>query len=132
MPVIDTAREREGIEKAVLDLLEESFTFACVRRSLDFVDDETAARMLDMPERMLSPSYYKLGEFLLWLADLLEIGAASNDRLTADELEGLRALAAAKREFESRHPKCGACGTRQESKFSPSCRECGAEFTRKK
>lgn len=133
MPVIDIARDCEGIEQAIGHLLEEGFAFARVRSSIDSAEEDNQDRMIgSLPVRELSPGYYKLGEYLLWLDDVIQTKAAVvGVGMKAFEVEGLRALRVARNEFERRHPQCSSCGARQDSQFAPQCYECGVEFRKR-
>jgi NADH pyrophosphatase NudC (nudix superfamily) len=104
---IIVSRDVEGLQTAAIDLMTESL-------------------MQSSEDRKLSPGYYKRVEYLLWLETNIEAGGRFE--LTADELEGIAALARAKAEFSSEHPACGACGARQYSRFARRCRSCNVEF----
>lgn len=131
MSSFDPGRDREGLKQALLHLMEESLTFRRIESTLDSASDATRERLLgQMPERQLTPAYYLLGDYLIWLAAGLEAVGASLPDATAFEANGLAILAAARNEFEREHPPCWQCGERQDSRDALQCCECGAEFKR--
>ncbi len=128
---IDTAYDVEGLSQALSELLENGFAQARVTRSLDDSDDEGRDRISgSLPPLTLSPGYYKLAEYFLWLEKCKD-----NDLIkgafTLAESEGLIAVAEARAQFERNHPPCGACGALQDSPFATGCHKCGAEFMRR-
>lgn len=130
--VIDVTRDREGLEQAILGLLEEGFAFSRVRSSLCDAAEDTFDRLMNsIPPRTLSPGYYKLGEYLLWLESILRASVSPKD-FASFEAEGLVLISRARRTFESNHPACGACGAHQDSAFATQCHNCGVEFGKKK
>lgn len=132
MSSFDPGRDREGLKQALIQLMEESWAFRRVESRLDSASDATREKLLlDLPERALSPAYYLLGDYLIWLASCLEAVGASLPDATAFEANGLAILGGARNKFESDHPPCWSCGERQESKLDLQCWNCGAEFKRK-
>jgi hypothetical protein len=129
---IQVERDAEGIEKALVDLFEESFQRSAIAESMSQADAETREHMLESESvRRLSPGYYDRASYLLDLGASLEAGVTySAAELTRSDVIGLAALKRAKGCFEREHPQCGACGARQDTRFAPACKGCGAEFQR--
>lgn len=131
MSSFDPGRDRDGLKQALLHLMEESLAFHRIQSNLDSASDATRERLVQqMPERELSPAYYLLGDYLIWLAAGLEAVGASLPDATAFEANGLALLKAARNEFESKHPPCWQCGERQDTRDALQCHSCGAEFKR--
>lgn len=126
---IQTARDAEGLKIALRELFEEAFCREAIGSMMQKADLDTRTRAEeDLPERSLSPGYYRRAEYLLDLASAIESGATySADVLTRDDVHGLQALRRAKHEFECDHPAC-SCGIRQHNRFVTECRSCHAKF----
>lgn len=126
---IDPARDAEGIQTALRELLEESLAFARVKGSMETAGDETREMMIrSLPPRTLAAGYYRMAEHLLWLE--ARIKSVMTLPLAAYEMEGIVSLARVRREFEHDHPPCFQCGELQLGRFATSCHACGAEFKR--
>lgn len=126
----DPGRDAEGLRKALLHLMEESYTLGRVQPMLDKADEATREKLLQqVPKRNLGEGYYVLGDYLIWLSLCMERSGLLKDP-TAVELNGLTILAAARAEFEREHPPCWQCGERQDNRFASCCHECGAKFRR--
>ena len=129
MPLIDVARDLEGVRIAVEELLEESFRRYLLGSVVDRMADDDGVRMLgSLPARTLSPGYYKWAGYLLDLEELRECEIPIGD-LQAIEIQGLVHLRRARHAFNVLHPCC-SCGQRLESRWVPGCDGCGAKFTR--
>jgi hypothetical protein len=127
--MFDVMRDLEGVREASLALLEESFIRSLVSSSYATGTDEAQARMESaVPPREMSPGYYRCADYLMWLE---ERSTVAHLELLAFESDGLVQLKYARNEFGFRHPSCGGCGTRQEQRFSTSCRGCGMKFQRR-
>jgi hypothetical protein len=127
---IDVARDYEGLSQALTEVLEEDFAFACVRRAFERSQGEDRMHVLNgLPPRTLSPGYYKLASYILWLEERIKAGARF-ERMAAWELDGLVALERARAKFEYDHPTC-ACGAHQQSRFESKCHACGLDFVKK-
>lgn len=127
---IDVTRDSVGLKQALGELLEESYAFSRVRRTLDRSSDESRERQIArLPGRSLSPGYYKLAEYIFWLEERIKAGIRF-DRLDAFEMEGLTMLLRARGDFEYNHPTC-ACGAHQDSRFELQCHACGIEFQKR-
>ena len=127
---MDVARDVKGLKLAILDLLEEGFAISRVTLSVEDVEGKKALMLSAIPPRKLTPGYYKLGEYLLWLDQHARAGVPLGGTLAAFEADGMCAMDAARAEFEHEHPTCGCCGVRQDNRFVPQCRECSVEFKR--
>ncbi len=126
---IDVARDQAGVEMALRELCEEDFAFSRVRRNFEQSDGENRDHILSsLPNRLLSPGYYKWASYVRWLDERIKAGMHFA-RLTDAEMEGLVALARARGGFEYAHPTC-ACGAYQETRFATKCHACGLEFHR--
>lgn len=131
LPTVDIARDVKGLKLAILDLLEEGFSLSRVTKSLAGATEDVRERAVSatVNARKMTPGYYKLGEYLLWLDQHVRAGVPlTTETLSAFEADGLCAMEAARAEFEHAHPACGSCGTRQDNRFAFQCHECGAEF----
>lgn len=130
--MIQVERDHEGLHTALVGLFEEAFQKSAIEEASRMADKEQRRRMLDeLPARELSPGYYTRATYILDLGRALETGVSySADLLTREDVRGLQMLARAKAEFEREHPACGACGARQDNRFSLQCRGCGAKFHR--
>jgi len=82
-----------------------------------------------LPERKLSPGFYRLGEYLLWLEQNIR-ATVPFESMAAFEAQGLCVLSRARNDFESNHPPCGRCGELQDGRFALMCWSCGLEFKR--
>jgi hypothetical protein len=126
--IYDVTRDPQGISVALAELLEESFCRS--RVACDFADEGTAQRIdSSMPQRTLSPGYYKVASFLFWLEERVKARTITAGFL-AFEMEGVAQVTAARGEFATKHPKCNACGAAQDSRFAAECHACHAKFTR--
>jgi|SRR3954468_11996050 hypothetical protein len=107
--VIQVAKDRDGVQAAALEMMVESLSKT-------------------PPKRKLSDGYYKMAEYLFWLEGTKEITQVA---FTADEVNGLSALAQARQEFRATHPGCPRCGAANHF-ASFSCRKCRHELQGKK
>lgn len=129
---IDVTRDLEGIQQAIADLLEEAFVWSRVAPSMDGAAEGTRERMMGtLPPRKLSPGYYRIAQYLLWLEERIRV-CVPVSWLPAADADGLCVLARARAQFENNHPTCSVCGAPQDSRFATSCHQCGAEFKRGK
>jgi hypothetical protein len=88
---IDPARDTEGIETALRELMEESLAFNRVKDSMETAAEATRDSMLgSLPPRTLAAGYYRAAEHLLWLDARLKTMPLA---LAAYEMDGLVALA---------------------------------------
>lgn len=131
--MIHAERDADGVREALEALFEESFVRARIQREAAGASAETRERMeWQLPKRKLSPGYYRWAEHLLLLDEQRRAGVGFTAcELAHFEASGLVQLELARAEFKSRHPSCGACGERQENRFSPQCCACGVRFRRK-
>jgi hypothetical protein len=125
--MFDPRKDADGIEAAILELLEESYAHSRTAR----VPSETTREhmMAGRPPRKLSPAYYRLADYLLWLDQVIKTGLRIR-QATEDEVTGLCALSCARDKFERQHPPCYQCGLRQQSEYAVACWSCNAEFKR--
>jgi hypothetical protein len=130
--VIHVERDLEGVQEAIVALFEESFQRSSIKDAMTHADADTRERMLaELTERQLSPGYYTRASYLLDLGSAIESGVPySAMELTRDDVRGLAAVARARNAFYQEHPSCSACGERQDNRFAPACRKCGAKFGR--
>jgi NADH pyrophosphatase NudC (nudix superfamily) len=120
----------DALQQALLDLFEESFTWLREKPRGKDVDAAELARIEStLAPRLLSPGYYKLGEYLLWLEARLKAGVPIA-AVAAVEADGLCAVARARNEWERGHPPCSKCGERQDTRFALMCWNCGQEFAK--
>jgi len=130
--LIDVVRDREGVRMALEVLFEEDFARALLdRRSPNASDRERARMESAIPARVLSPGYFRWAEHLLRLDAEREAGIPLDAaKLTAYETDGLLDVKRMRQEFQHRHPACGSCGERLESRLQPECHQCHAKFRR--
>lgn len=127
----DPGRDREGLEQALLELMEEGLAFRRLEQKLDSADDSTRERLARMmPDRELSPGYYMLGDYLIWLDQRVEKMKAGLVDAAAFEVDGLCILAQAREKHDREHPFCPHCGERQDNRFWQRCFDCGFEVKR--
>jgi hypothetical protein len=124
----------DEVRQAALELMVESLKAEDVDRQINNVlldEDGLAALAKLMPRRSLTDAYYVYAEYLMWLRAMRD--ADVDVEILADEAEGLRAIEAARQEYEREHPACPECGVRQYSRFAMSCRisRCGAKFKKR-
>jgi hypothetical protein len=118
----------DALQQALFGLFEESFCWqreAPHGKEIDAAERERIEGTL--APRLLSPGYYKLGEYLLWLEARVKVGVPIA-AMTAAEADGLCAVARARNEWEREHPTCAKCGERQDTRFALMCWSCGQEF----
>jgi hypothetical protein len=131
---VNVTQDIDEVRQAALELMVESLKAEDVERQINNVlldDDGLAALAKLMPRRSLTDAYYVYAEYLMWLRAMRD--ADVDVEILADEAEGLRAIEAARQEYEREHPACPECGTRQYSRFAVSCRisRCGAKFEKR-
>jgi hypothetical protein len=124
-------QDMDGVREAAVELMVESLKQEDVDRVVENLilhdaEPETLAKAV--PRRSLSAAYYEWATYLMWIRGMRDSGVEME--ILADEAEGLRAIEAARQEFERDYPGCPQCGTRQYSRFAMSCRKsaCGAKF----
>jgi hypothetical protein len=132
--LIDVVRDTEGLRMAFAEILEQDFDRARISRSAESASESTRERLLaSVTPLMLSPGYHQFAYHLMQLEAQQKVGVAFNPlQVAAYEAAGLLCLSQARASFEGKHPPCGACGARQDNRFSPECHGCGAKFTRRK
>ena len=125
----------DGVRQAALELMKESLGAEDTERQLDNLcaqdaDEATLAKVI--PVRTMADGFYDFASYLLWVRGILDANVEMS--IAADEAEGLRALEAARQQFERDHPACLQCGRRQYSSTAMRCRNgrCGAEFGKKR
>ncbi|MGB8887113.1 MAG: hypothetical protein WCC87_10350 [Candidatus Korobacteraceae bacterium] len=132
----DLARDEVGLKQALLDLFEESLAWSRLQSSLEKGDERSReSKLRSLPERKLSPGFYRLGEYLLWLERRIQAAGpllrlCGGESIAGFEAEGLCVLSQARNEFERKHPPCGRCGELQDGRFVLMCWSCGLEFKR--
>src|ERR1017187_3632430 len=118
----------DALQQALLDLFEESFTWLREKPPGKKADAAELARIEStLAPRLLSPGYYKLAQYLLWLEARMKAGVSIKE-MTAGEADGLCAVVQARNEWERGHPPCSKCGDRQDTRFALMCWSCGQEF----
>jgi hypothetical protein len=131
---VNVTQDIDEVRQAALELMVESLKEEDTERQLANLlaqgeAPEALAKML--PRRTLVDAYYLYAEYLMWLRATRD--ADVDVEILADEAEGLRAIEAARQEYEREHPACPECGNRQYSRFAVSCRisRCGAKFEKR-
>lgn len=132
--MIDVVRDEEGVRQALEDLFEEDLARARIERQTENADPRTKERMLaQLPQRKLSPGYYRFAEHLLRLESEQRAGIGfAAGSLSGFEADGLLTLQRARGAFNFRHPPCSACGVHQPTRFGVECSRCGVKFRRRK
>lgn len=129
--MIDVVHDAEGVRQALEAIFEEDFVRSRVDVHRSGADAATRARMEQrIPRRVLSPGYYRWAEHLLRI-DAERRAGVPLGALVAFEADGMVQVDRARAAFEGRHPKCTACGLRQENRFGVECPGCGAKFRKK-
>ncbi len=128
--MILVSQDVEGVRQAALELFKASLHEKDMDRVIANASQADDLGVLErvVREERLSPGYREWAEYLIWLKGKLDAGVTLE--LTADEAEGITAVVSARQQFESEHPQCAKCGTRQYSKVSLRCRGCSMEFKR--
>jgi hypothetical protein len=128
----DVTQDRKALTLAIGELLEDQFAFSRVRRIFESADgDDRDHALASLPDRTLSPGFYRWAEYLIWLEERIKVAPIPTwATLSGCEMDGLVLLKNERRAWESRHPAC-PCGSRMESRFVPACPECGLEFRKR-
>jgi len=128
----DVTDNGEALAQAIGEQLEEQFAFGRMRKTLEMSEGADRDHALaSLPERTLSPGYYRWAEYLLWLEERLEIFTIPQwASLAFCEMSGLVLLRRERQAWEARHPAC-PCGSRMESRFVPVCPQCGLDFRKR-
>jgi NADH pyrophosphatase NudC (nudix superfamily) len=109
--MIVVSQDVEGIRAAALEIFEHSLSMERIERQLSRLEPDDPQREKLLPVRKLSEGYYDWAMYLLWLRNKLAAGIAFSE-ITADEAEGISAIALAIQDFDRQHPFCGHCGER--------------------
>lgn len=132
--MIDVVRDTEGVRQALEEIFEHDLVRSRIERDAEGANAATRERMLArLPQRTLSPGYYRYAEHLLRLDAERRAGIGfTPGSLAGYEADGLVSLDRARGDFERKHPACSACGVRQPNRFSVQCCGCGVEFRKRK
>jgi hypothetical protein len=126
--MIQVARDFEGLRQAAVTMLEEARLAQQRDRLAELADQVSEPSALLGPgpaARTLAAGYYDRVVYLLDVEATLARGISiPSSSLAATECLGLKALAAARVEFEREHPPCPQCGEPLETRFS-SFHSCG-------
>lgn len=119
---------------AFAEIFEQDFDRARIARSAESASAETRERLLaSVTPLKLSPGYHQFCYHMMQLEAQHKVGAVLDTRtMPSFEASGLLCLSQARLAFEGKHPPCGACGARQDSRYGVECHSCGAKFTRRK
>ncbi|QHN04429.1 hypothetical protein FTO74_14430 [Granulicella sp. WH15] len=123
-------RDAEGLQLALRALFEEALILHRMDSILRLADKATRDRAAEeLPERELSPGYYRRAAYLLELSTTLELGVPVDpSTITRSDVIGLQAVRNARQEYEYDHPACEACGERQDNRFLKQCFKCATKF----
>ena len=132
---MNVALDTDGVRQAALELMVFSLQEEDIDRQIGkLLHQDASPEMLAkvMPARKLADAYYTYAVYLMWLKGTLASGIELE--LLADEAEGLKAIDAARHEFEQTHPACPRCSVRQYSATPISCRnsKCAMKFRRER
>ena len=119
---------------AFAEIFEQDFDRARIAHSAESASNATRERLLaSVSPLTLSPGYHQFCYHLMQLEAQQKVGIVLDPlTLASYEAMGLLCLSQARTAFEGKHPPCGACGARQDNRFAPECRSCGAKFNRRK
>ena len=128
--VIQVERDGEGLQMALLWLLEEALVRGRIAKAIAAASDHEVARLeAEIPDRELSPGYFKRAGYLLDLSTQLELGIPMDPAsFTASDIIGIRAVRSARAEFEREHPGCPRCGERQDNNVMRVCWACNTKL----
>lgn len=129
-------QDMNGVRQAALEMMNESLRADDLARQIQGLmsDDDLAAYAVSLaktvPVRSVASGFYDYAAYLFWMRSMID----ANVEITvlADEAEGLRAIEAARQEFERDHPACPQCGARQDSSTRIKCRSCRMEFKKRR
>lgn len=132
--MIDVVRDMEGLKLAFAEIFEQDFDRARIHSSAESASEETRKRLVEsLPPLQLSPGYHRFAYHLMQIESEIRVGVRLNPTTTPQfETSGLLCLESARTAFNYKHPPCGACGTRQSSRFGAKCESCGVDFRRRK
>lgn len=124
--VIQVERDGEGLQMALLWLLEEALVRGRIAKAVAASSDHEVERLeAEIPDRELSPGYFKRAGYLLDLSTQLELGIPIDPAsITPSDVVGIRAVRSARAEFEREHPGCPRCGERQDNNVMRVCWAC--------
>ena len=127
---IHVERDADGLQQAVRTLFEEALVLHRQESTLENASAEQRARLADeLPERELSPGYFRRAAYLLELSTTLELGVPVDPAsITRADVLGLTAVRSARSSYERDHPACPACGERQDNRWMPECFRCHTKF----
>lgn len=125
----------DAVRQAALELMKESLKAEDIERQIEnlLLHDAGESDLAKIvPVRTMADGFYDFATYILWLRGMIDADVEIS--VLADEAEGLRAIEAARQEFERDHPECPQCGRRQDSSTPIRCRNirCRMEFTKRR
>jgi len=127
MNVVAIARDYDGLKQAAFELLEEARMEPQNEKLRRLAEQASNTdRVLDgiKSQRTLAEGYYVRIGFLLELESVLQLGVELKLNLDLSEMQGLRSIQQARREFGTKHPPCRGCGTPVDEHWQARCPEC--------
>jgi len=109
MNVVAIARDYDGLKQAAVELLEEARMEPRNEKLRRLAEQASNTdRVLDgiKSQRTLAEGYYVRIGFLLELESVLQLGVELKLNLDLSEMQGLRSIQQARREFGTTHPPC--------------------------
>ena len=124
--VIRVERDGEGLQMALLWLLEEALVRGRIAKAVASASDYEVTRLeAEIPDREISPGYFTRAGYLLGLSTDLELGIPIDPAsISPSDVIGIRAVRAARAEFDREHPGCPRCGERQDNNVMRVCWAC--------
>jgi hypothetical protein len=130
MNMVPVARDYDGLQRATLELLEESRLEPQRRRAERLAEyAENAEHVLAgiAFQRTLADGYYARVGYLFELETIIRRGAGiAMMVLDMDESRGLAAIEAARTQFDALHPRCRKCGVYLANEWDKMCNDCQA------
>lgn len=129
-------QDMDCVRQAALELMVESLEADnCARQIQSIMSEQdlmayavSLAKMV--PLRTVAAGFYDYASYLFWVRSMMDVNV--DIQILAEEAEGLRAIEAARYDFERDHPPCPQCGARQYSSTPIKCRSCRMEFKKKR
>jgi hypothetical protein len=124
--VIHIERDAAGLQMAVRARFEEALLLHRMQDKMDTASHSEMARLeAELPEREISPGYYARADYLIDLANTLQLGIPMEPAsLTHTDVVGIRTVRSTYAEFEREHPGCPRCGERQDNRHIKMCHAC--------
>ena len=129
---VRVASDTAGIRTAMAELCEHSLLERKAAQRIEQVLTGGNVNAIEQvrklaPRSRISPGYQDWTLYLLWLEGMIAAGVQFEKPITAEEAEGLRAVDAARSQWNYEHPPCPNCGARLANRAVRTCFGCGKE-----